>query len=159
MRKCFHLFWLALGIALGALAMMVHERAAPPALAHNDRHEDYIMCTGQIQLGVNLQADCVWLLDYRAGKLLGTMVDKNLNKIMPWSEVDLVQEFNIPPKQNVHFMMTTGTLIKGQTALYLTEINTGRFGVYTMVPAMDGTGRMRIFRNDTTLFKAPPANP
>jgi hypothetical protein len=149
-----------MGVALGVGATTVHQMSSKPALAFNDRHEDYIMTTGQIQLGVNLQADCIWLLDYRAGKLLGTMVDKNLGKVMPWSEVDLVQEFNIPPKQNVHFMMTTGSMIKGQTALYLTEVNTGRFGVYTMVPALDGTGRMRIFRNDGTMFRAPPpANP
>jgi hypothetical protein len=159
MRKAIHLIWLALGVALGVAATMVHQSASQPALAFNDRHEDYVMCTGQITLGVNLQADCIWLLDYRAGKLLGTMVDKNMNKIMPWSEVDLVQEFNIPPKQNVHFMMTTGSLVKGQTSVYLTEITSGKFAMYTMVPAMDGTGRMRIFRNDASMFKVPPANP
>ena len=159
MRKLAPLLWLTLGVAAGVAATTVQQMSSRPVLAGNDRHEDYIMCTGQINLGINIQSDCIWLLDYRGGKLLGTIVDKNLGKVMPWSEVDLVQEFNIPPKQNVHFMMTTGSQIKGQTALYLTEVNSGRFGVYTMVPALDGTGRMRIFRNDGTLFKAPPANP
>jgi len=159
MKKMAHLLWLAMGLLIGFAATTSYHRSSQPAMAGNDRHEDYIMCTGQISLGVNLQSDCVWLLDYRAGKLLGTTVDKNLGKIMPWSEVDLVQEFNIPPKQDVHFMMTTGSLIKGQTVLYLTEIKSGRFGVYSMTPAIDGTGRMRIFRHDATMFRPPPANP
>ena len=84
-------------------------------------------------------------------------MDRNLGRIVGWAEVDLVREFNIPPKQNVHFMMTTGTPIAGNTALYLTEINTGRFGVYTMGPRADGTGGMLIRRHDATLFRQPAA--
>src|SRR5206468_841648 len=131
----------------------------PPVWAGNDRHEDYIMATGTIVIGTiptNLPtrpnggpagsqpllttlnapniADVIWLLDYRAGKLLGTVVDKNVGKIIGWQEVDLVQEFNIPPKQNVHFMMTTGSTVNGNTSLYLAEVNTGRFGVYSISP-------------------------
>src|SRR5262245_41304657 len=136
MRKLTPILWLTLGLALGIGATTAY-RGTQPALAGNDRHEDYIMATGPIRLGVNVEADGIWLLDYRAGKLLGTVVDKNIGKVVGWAEVDLVQEFNIPPKQNVHFMMTTGAQIKGQTALYLTEINSGRFGVYSMAPRVD----------------------
>ncbi len=152
-------FWLTFGVALG-IAMTIYLRPAPQAVwAGNDRHEDYIMATGPISLGVNVTCDGIWLLDYRAGKLLGTIVDKNLGKIVGWAEVDLVKEFNIPPKQNVHFMMTTGTPIAGNTALYLTEINTGRFGIYTMAPRLDGAGGMLIRKHDATLFRVPPPNP
>jgi hypothetical protein len=148
-------FWLALGLAVGIAATISLRWAPQPVWAGNDRHEDYIMATGPLALGPNLTADGIWLLDFRAGKLLGTIVDRNLGKIVGWAEVDLVREFNIPPKQNVHFMMTTGTPIAGNTALYLTEINTGRFGVYTMAPRVDGTGGMVIRRHDATLFRQP----
>ena len=158
MRKLTPILWLTLGLALGIGAMIAY-RGTQPALAGNDRHEDYIMATGPIKLGVNVEADGIWLLDYRAGKLLGTIVDKNAGKVVGWAEVDLVQEFNIPPKQNVHFLMTTGAQIKGQTALYLTEINSGRFGVYSMAPRVDGTGGMFIRCHDRTLFRKPPENP
>jgi hypothetical protein len=150
---------LALGLALGIAGTWWLRPAPAPVWAHNDRHEDYVMTTGQIGMGNNIIVDCIWLLDYRAGKLLGTTVDRNFGKVMPFAEVDLVREFNIPPKQNVHFLMTTGNPINGQTALYLTEIQTGRFGVYTMTPALDNTGRMMIRRHDVTLFRQPPANP
>ena len=169
MRDLGRVFWLGLGLALGIAATIWLRTAPPPVWAGNDRHEDYIMATGPITLGANVTSDGIWLLDYRAGKLLGTIVDKNLGKIVGWAEVDLVKEFQIPPKQNVHFMMTTGSQIpsniiggkggsnSGNTALYLTEINTGRFGVYTMAPALDGRGSMMIRRHDATLFRQPPA--
>ncbi|MBI2808881.1 MAG: hypothetical protein HYX68_28190 [Planctomycetes bacterium] len=156
--------FLALGLAAG-VAGMTFFRAPPQAVwAANDRHDDYIMATGLVGLGGNKVADGIWLLDYRAGKLLGTVVDPNFGKILPWAEVDLVKEFNIPPKQNVHFLMTTGATIQGptgpikHTALYLTEINTGRFGVYTMIPILNGSNRMMIRRHDLSVFRRP-ANP
>jgi hypothetical protein len=61
--------------------------------------------------------DGVWLLDYRSGKLLGTLIDRNQGKIVGWAEVDLTSEFGIPPRQNVHFLMTTGNITQGQAAL------------------------------------------
>ena len=157
MKKMGRSFCLILGLALGIAATIWFRAAPQPALAGNDRHEDYVMATGTITLGPNVVSDAIWLLDYRAGKLLGTMVDKNLGKIVGWAEVDLVKEFNIPPKQNAHFMMTTGSTIAGNTALYLTEINTGRFGVYTMAPRLDGAGGMMIRRHDGTIFRQPAA--
>ncbi|MBI3744815.1 MAG: hypothetical protein HY261_11110 [Chloroflexi bacterium] len=153
------IFWLGLGLALGVAGAICLRPASQPALAGNDRHEDYVIATGPIALGQNVTSDGIWLLDYRAGKLLGTIVDRNLGKVVGWAEVDLVREFNIPPKQNVHFLMTTGTPIAGNTALYLTEINTGRFAVYTMSPRLDGTGAMLIRRHDATMFRQPQANP
>ncbi|MSQ97161.1 MAG: hypothetical protein EXR98_21770 [Gemmataceae bacterium] len=152
-------FWLAAGLAVG-IAGTVYFRPAPqPVWAGNDRHEDYIMATGAINIGGRTLSDGIWMLDYRGGKLLGTIVDPNFGKAVPWAEVDLVKEFNIPPKQNVHFLMTTGSIINGHTALYLAEINTGRFAVYSMSPRLDGTGGMMIRRHDATQFRAPAANP
>ena len=152
MKNWSRTFWLGIGLALGVAGTLWMRSSPPPVWAGNDRHDDYIMCTGPIALTPQITGDGVWLLDFRAGKLLGTTVDRT-GRIAGWEEVDLVKEFNIPPKQNVHFLMTTGTPIAGNTALYLTEINTGRFGIYTM-----GTDR-RIRRHDATLFRkaAPPA--
>ena len=155
MKDLSRFLWLGIGLFIGFAASLGYHTTSRPVLASNDRFEDYIMTTGPIRLGVNVDADGIWLLDYRAGKLLGTIVDRNLGKVMGWAEVDLVQEFNLPPKQNVHFLMTTGAPIKGQTALYLTEINSGRFGVYSMAPRVDGTGGMLIRRHDATLFRKP----
>jgi hypothetical protein len=156
MRIASSAIWVSVGLIAGIAITVTWLRPAQPVFAANDRHEDYILCTGQMALGVNIQADCVWLLDYRAGKLLGTIVDKNFGKVVGWADVDLVQEFNIAPKQNVHFLMTTGSLMKGQTALYLTEVTSGKFGIYTIAPVADGTGRMRIIRHDAAMFRPQP---
>jgi len=103
-----------------------------------------------------IQTDGVWLLDYRAGKLLGTVIDRNQGKIVGWAEVDLQTEFGIAPKQDVHFMMTTGYITQGQSALYLAETTTGQMGVYTMGPGPNGSGVV-IRRHDVTKYRQPVA--
>jgi hypothetical protein len=120
--------------------------------ASNDRYEDYVMATGAVQISPKMQTDGVWLLDYKSGKLLGTVIDKALGKIVGWAEVDLVNEFEVAPKQDVHFMMVTGWVNAGQSALYVAETTTGKFGVYTMGPAEVGTGIV-IRRHDMSVFR------
>ncbi len=156
MKDLGRLLWLALGLVAGAAGAGLYVTAARPALAANDRYEDYILCTGPVTVTPLAPTDGVWLLDYRAGKLLGTVIDRNLGKITSWAELDLVQEFNIPPKQNVHFLMTTGTITQGQAALYVAETTSGRFAVYSMGPRPDGRQGMSIRRHDQTTFRAAP---
>jgi hypothetical protein len=148
--------WLAAGLFLGVGAAVVYFAAARPAEAGNDRADDYILCTGAVSITARVPTDGVWLLDYRAGKLLATIIDRNAGKVAGWAEMDLVKEFAIPPKQNVHFLMTTGTVANGQTALYLAETTTGKFAVYTMGPRLDGVAGCVIRRHDQLLFRQPP---
>lgn len=145
--------WLVGGVMIGVVVAVVFVRSPKQAFAGNDRYEDYIMCTGPVTVLPNFQTDGIWLLDYRGGRLLGTAVDRIQGKILTWAEVDLVQEFGIQPKQNVHFMMTTGTLTHGQAALYVAETTTGRIGIYTMGPRNDKTAGIAIRRHDMTTFR------
>lgn len=149
------LLWLALGLILGVTAAVVLVGASRPAEAANDRYEDYILCTGPVAIAARAQTDGVWLLDYRSGRLLGTVIDRNMGKIISWAEVDLVSEFGIQPKQNVHFLMTTGTITLGQAAVYVAETTTGRMGVYTMGSRPDGRPGIAIRRHDMTVFRQP----
>ena len=157
MKDLGRLFWLAVGLVFGiAGAGLVF--SSRPAEAANDRYEDYILCTGPVAITANAQTDGIWLLDYRSGKLLGSVIDRNLGKIVSWAEVDLVSEYGIQPKQNVHFMMTTGSITKGQAAVYVAETTTGRMGVYTMGPRPDGRPGVAIRRHDMTLFRPQGEN-
>jgi hypothetical protein len=149
--------WLAAGLLLGAGAVSLYFASARPAEAGNDRTEDYILCTGAVSITPRIPTDGVWLLDYRAGKLLATIIDRNAGKVSGWAEMDLVKEFGIQPQQNVHFLMTTGSVANGQTALYLAETATGKFAVYTMGPRLDGLAGCVIRRHDQLLFRKPPA--
>jgi hypothetical protein len=150
------LLWLAVGLLLGAAGAALFTGRLPTARAANDRYEDYILCTGAVAMAPKSPTDGVWMLDYRAGKLLGTLIDRTQGKIVGWAEVDLVTEFNLPPRQNVHFLMTTGMIAQGQAALYVAETTSGKFAVYTMGSRGDGRQGVRIKRHDLVLFRGNP---
>ncbi len=140
------------GVGLGVLVSLVNFHTTPTVrAATSDRFQDYVMCTGAVSINARLQTDGVWLLDYKSGKLLGTVVDKSQGKIVGWAEVDLAAEFDVKPRQDVHFMMTTGYITQGQSALYVAETTYGKFGVYTMGPG-EGGGIV-IRRHDMTSFR------
>jgi hypothetical protein len=153
MKDAGRLLWLIVGVLFGAAGFGFWMAGSKPVQAGNDRHEDYILCTGPVAALLRVPTDGVWLLDYRSGKLLGTVIDRTVGKIIGWAEVDLVNEFGIPPRQNVHFLMTTGQVANGQAALYVAETQSGKFGVYTMGPRRDGGTGIAIIRHDLTLFR------
>ena len=150
------LLWLVVGLLLGGSAVGFYVNFLPTARAANDRYEDYILCTGAVAIAPRSPTDGVWLLDYRAGKLLGTLIDRSNGKIIGWAEVDLVSEFNLPPRQNVHFLMTTGMIAQGQAALYVAETTTSKFAVYTMGQRADGKPGVQIKKHDLVLFRGNP---
>jgi hypothetical protein len=150
------MLWLLMGVLVGGLAVAYWLKPTQPVYASNDRYEDYVICTGACTVQPKTPTDGVWLLDYRAGKLLGTVIDRISGKIVGWAEVDLVNEFGIPPRQNVHFIMTTGMINQGQSALYVAEVSSGKFGVYTMNNRPDGQAGIQIKRHDLVMFRAAP---
>ena len=156
MKVSGQMLWLLVGVLVGGLAVAYWMKPTQPAYAANDRQEDYILCTGAVAVSPRAPTDGVWLLDYRSGKLLGTVIDRNVGKIIGWAEVDLVTEFSIAPRQNVHFLMTTGNIAQGQAALYIAETTTGKLGVYSMGPRPDGASGVVIRRHDVVPFRQPP---
>jgi hypothetical protein len=154
MNESGRLFWVLVGAVLGALGVAAYVMKAPTALAgSNDRHEDYVICTGSVATNPRAPTDGVWLLDYRCGKLLGTIIDRDKGKISGWAEVDLVSEFGLAPRADVHFLMTTGQIAQGQAALYVAETTSGKFGVYSMGTRPDGHPGVMIKRHDMALFR------
>ena len=144
---------IAIGLAAGMAATVFYLGQPRPAVAaSNDRYQDYIMATGAVSVNPKVQTDGVWLLDYKSGKLLGTVIDRTQGKIVGFAEVDLTTEFNLQAKADVHFLMTTGYITQGQSALYLAETSTGLFAVYTMGPGQNGNGVV-IRRHDITKFR------
>lgn len=153
---------LVVGIAMGVTGgWWLTKGTVNHVWAANDRHEDYIMTTGTVLVNRRVPTDGVWMLDYRTGRLLGTVIDQASGTITGWAELDLVQEFGIPPRQNVHFLMTTGMVNGYQSALYLAETVSGKFGVYTMGLRSDGKSGIAIRRQDLTAFRqqAPAGQP
>ncbi len=149
------LIWLLIGVILGGAGMVLLLGRLPEAQAYNDRSADHILCTGAVNVIPGVPTDGIWLLDYRAGKLLGTLVDRTRGKIIGWAEVDLVAEFGLPPRQDCHFLMTTGMIAEGQAALYVAEVASGKFGVYTMGMRPDRQPGLVIKRYDLAYFRQP----
>lgn len=159
MKTTSRLAMMLIGIAAGVSGTLMYVGQPKPVLAaSNDRYGDTIMATGAVSINPRIQTDGVWLLDYKTGKLLGTVIDRNQGKIVGWSEVDLRTEFSIVAQQDVHFMMTTGYITQGQSALYLAETSTGQMGVYTMGPGVNGSG-ITIRRHDMTRFRQAQGGP
>ncbi len=158
MKETGRVIWLVTGMVLGILAVVFVFDKPRQALAFNDRHQDYVLCTGFVSMLRGIPTEGVWMLDYRAGKLLGTVVDRNLGKIIGWAEVDLVNEFGLPPRQDVHFLMTTGQINDGQSALYVAEVNSGKFAVYTMGMRPDRQPGLIIRRHDLVFFRQQAKN-
>lgn len=157
MKEARRFWWVSGGVLVGFLAALVYFGLYRPALAANDRYEDYVMCTGPVAITPRSPTDGVWLLDYRTGKLQGTVIDRSAGKIIGWADVDLPAEFGLQPRQNVHFLMTTGQVALGQAALYVAETTTGKFAVYTMGPRGDGRPGVMIRRHDLASFRQAPA--
>src|SRR5260370_34655012 len=153
MKDASRLVWLIAGLVLGGLGTFLATGTTRIAqAATHDRFDDFIMCTGPASIFPGVSVDGLWLLDYKAGKLLGTIIARQSGTISSWAEVDLGNEFGIQPKQNVHFMMTTGPIAAGQAALYVSETTTGKLGVYTMGPRPDRHAGIAIRRHHLIYF-------
>jgi hypothetical protein len=153
MKDVGRLSWLLVGLVLGGGGVSLCLGQTRPVHAGTcDRSDDYILCTGSVAISPRAPTDGVWLLDYRAGKLLGTVINRDVGKIIGWAEVDLATEFGLQPRQNAHFMMVTGQISQGQAALYLAETTTGKFAVYTLNPRLDNQPGFIITRHDMVLF-------
>ena len=74
MKDLGRLLWLATGLLLGGLAVVLYLDRPRAALGSaTDRTEDFVLCTGAVALNPGAPTEGVWMLDYRAGKLLGTV--------------------------------------------------------------------------------------
>lgn len=153
MKDSGRLLWMCVGMILGVAGAGLFWGRMNPVYAYNDRHEDYVMCTGPVSIMPRAQTDGVWLLDYRSGKLLGTVINRPVGKMVGWAELDLLTEFGLAPKQKVHFLMTTGSIAPGQAALYVAEITSGKFAVYSMGPRPDTEQGIVIRRHDMVSFR------
>jgi hypothetical protein len=129
------------------------------AEAATDRYEDFALTTSTINAGqVNLYYDGLWMLDYKSGKLRCTVVNRNTGRLSSWAEVDLVSEFGLQPRTNVHFLMASGIMGRGTSALYLVETTSGKVGVYTMTlnPEFGRTEPgVLVRRMDMSNFRTP----
>ncbi len=146
---------LSMGIVFGAVGCWALLGSTRPVFAANDRHEEFVICTGAAGITPRSGLDGVWMFDSKRGKLYSTIMDRSIGKTVGFAELDVVKEFGLGTANSVHFVMTTGHIAAGQAALYLVETNSGKMGVYTLGPSSDGNSGVTIMRHDMTNFRGP----
>lgn len=139
-----HALLLFAGVGLGlALA------GGRPAQIHaggGDRSGESILTSGAVSVRydegkkVQLPQEALYYLDYKAGKLLGTIPTfrqtvSSTTYLEPFAERDLVADFKLDLDNGPRprFLMTTGqlgTFGEGWAPLFVFETTTGRVGVY-----------------------------
>ena len=135
---------LLVGLALGWVLASVR----PPALqaTGGDRSGESILTTGPVQvryndgLKVQMAQDAVYYLDYKTGRLLGTIpsykqVAGETKFLASFVERDLVADFKIDIDHGPRprFLMTTGALgfySDGWAPLFVFRATTSQVGVY-----------------------------
>jgi hypothetical protein len=144
---------LVLGLLLGWGLASIHP--VQIRAGGGDRSGESIVTTGPILIRydegnkVQVPLDALYILDYKAGRLLGTVpslhqTGKTARYLGAFAERDLVADFKIDldngPKP--HFLMTTGSLgtySAGWAPLYVIESTTSQVAIYRIHQQTVGT--------------------
>ncbi len=144
---------LALGLLLGwGLANL---RPGRIQAGGGDRSGDSIVATGPVMIRyvegskVQIPLEAIYLLDYKAGRLLGTVPSLHqtggISRYLgAFAERDLVADFKVDLDNGPrpHFLMTTGALgtySAGWAPLYVYETTTSQLVIYRIVQQTVGT--------------------
>jgi hypothetical protein len=153
-----HVITLVVGLVLGwGLA----GSRAPALLAHGgDRWEESVLATGPTFVRYNegsktqVAQDAVYFLDYRSGKLIGTIPSMRqsvgASRVLDgFAERDLAGDFHLDLEggPRPHFLMTTGSMSQGSSSsygdgwapLFVFETTTRQVAVYKIQQQMIGT--------------------
>ncbi len=144
---------LILGLVLGwGLATI---RPAQLRAGGGDRSGDSIVVTGPVMIRydegskVQIPLDAIYLLDYKAGRLVGTVPSLHgsvggSHYLGAFAERDLVADFKLDLDQGPrpHFLMTTGALgaySAGWAPLYVFETTSSQLAIYRIIQQSIGT--------------------
>jgi len=139
-----HALLLFAGVGLGLF--LAGGRPSQIQAGGGDRSGESILATGAVSVQydegnkIQLPQEALYYLDYKAGKLLGTIPTfrQTINSttyLEPFAERDLVADFKLDLDNGPRprFLMTTGqlgTFGDGWAPLFVFETTTGRVGVY-----------------------------
>jgi hypothetical protein len=167
---------LAVGVLLGWL-LASFPRSLPKAYALGaDRWGDWVVASGPVsvrydeRLRAPLKQDALYYLDYRAGRLLGTIPSyqqsgASVKLIDTFTERDLVADFKIDldkgPKPP-HFVMTTcevGAYSMGWAPLFVFETESNQVATYRIQQQTVGTSSRPMFELIDLRAIAPSQSP
>lgn len=125
--------WLLTGLVLG-LGVALFLQGQPVQATATDHADDFSIATGH----VTADLEAVYLLDFKTGSLLGTVMNKQTGKFQSFYKRELQADFGLTPRQKPKFIMVTGAM-QSATAqvpihhvLYVAELNSGKLAAYGM---------------------------
>ena len=125
--------WIVLGVLLGFTATwLFHDQ--PAQATATDRNEEFAIATGLLQRDL----EAVYLLDFRTGMLMATVMNTQTGQFQPFSSRRLANDFRIDPRSKPRFIMVTGRMQAATSRvpinhlLYVAEVNSGVMCAYFM---------------------------
>jgi hypothetical protein len=122
---------LLVGLVLGLGGALLVRPAQAVATDHSD---EFAIATGFL----STELEAVYLLDFKAGQLLGTVLNSQSGQFQDTYKRDLTKDFSLNPRQKPKFIMVTGAFrvaaaqVPVNHVLYVAELNSGRMGAYYM---------------------------
>ena len=124
--------WLLLGLVFGLGAAMILQGQPSYAVA-TDHSDEFAIATGYL----NESLEAVYLLDFKSGRLMGTVLNRQGGRFQHFYERNLANDFGLTARQKPKFMMVTGgAQLQGAVpihhVLYVAEVNSGKMAAYFM---------------------------
>jgi hypothetical protein len=150
--------WLLIGLVAGLGVAGVFQ-AQPSFATATDHADEFAIATGPLNDGT---IEAVYLLDFKTGSLLGTVMSRQAGKFQAYYKRDLGPDFGLKAGQKPKFIMVTG-LMQATTsqvpighALYVAELNSGKINAYIMPYRGDvagGTTAQALIPLDSISFR------
>lgn len=125
--------WLLTGLVLG-LGIALFVQGQPVQATATDHSDDFSIATGH----VSAELEAVYLLDFKTGSLLGSVMNRQNGKFQSFYKRELQADFGLTAKQKPKFIMVTGAMQSAVAqqpiyhVLYVAELNTGKLAAYGM---------------------------
>ena len=125
--------WMLAGLMLG-LGIALFMNGQPAQATATDHTEDFAIATGH----VTQDLEAVYILDFKTGSLLGTVMNRQSGKFTNFYKRELAVDFQLGAKAKPKFIMVTGTMQNATStvpiyhALYVAELNSGKLASYAM---------------------------
>ncbi|MBI3469660.1 MAG: hypothetical protein HY000_42220 [Planctomycetes bacterium] len=125
--------WVLLGLVFG-LGTALFLPGQPSYATATDHSDDFAIATGILANDL----ESVYLLDFKSGRLMGTVLNRQSGKFSHFYERNLANDFGLAARAKPKFMMVTG-LVNVATAqvpinnvLYVAEVSSGKMVAYFM---------------------------
>ena len=124
---------LLLGLVFG-LGSVLFMQGQPSYATATDHSDDFAIATGMLLP----ELEAVYLLDFKSGKLMGTVLNRQTGKFQQSYVRNLADDFALAARAKPKFMMVTGMVQVARAqvpishVLYVAEVNSGRMAAYFM---------------------------